>query len=255
MNMIDLKRLGSLALFAALASGCAVSADGAGGALDNSAAENGDEEPNIKPFAAFEDENLGKVEFVEYEPGELLVSVVTSSHDAEELLGTKGIAELYETLIGEPLPERFESAIESDEKQEAGEDDVVIEGESDGVDVDLKLADGDGSVEDHPNTAEWEFLDYHCDGTMLWCWTNRTGSGSYQNWAKRQTSTVIPYRGTVTHRMQAKNVWNNWKTVRTNTVAAGQKSYIWAYSNVARSKKSEVYNASGDGYHFSGHKR
>jgi hypothetical protein len=85
----------------------------------------------------------------------------------------------------------------------------------------------------------------------LYCWTSRTGSGSVTRNSLSMYTYLNTYAGgQVTHELEYRNVWGNWVTYVSQTVAVGSVSYI-ARSGIWSDRRTSISLASGDSYHVS----
>jgi hypothetical protein len=245
----------SFALLAFTACGAAGQSDdtwNADAPADELEAEASDDAPALEPFASFESKEFGKVQFFEPEQGELLVSVV-APEGAGERANEMHPVELYEQLAGESLPERFAalSAIH-------GEDHDFEDADADPGSLyyetpekpGLQLLGSDLTKE---NISEDGFISKYCSkSSTRWCWPSRTNTSYYQKRTDYMWSYAYPYVGTITHRLQRKNTWGNWKTLYSHSVPTGYTSYLGNVTGPAYTHESKVYDASGDAYHHSG---
>lgn len=198
----------------------------------------------------------------------------TSAHNALDIQFMEGLTpvEMYQLLSGEedvpaalreaqnqgvqrsaqfresdePLPKRWhEKSVQSDTQQNDEEQRFV-----------KSLCLPGGCPEPPVGSGEW-FRKYHCgwSDAFCTCQTNRTGSGAIVKKSQEMHSTVYPYRGTVTHKLEYRScgflgLFCSYHHNITRDVAQGWVSHIKAWGS-DRHRRASMLNADADGFHWS----
>ena len=222
---------------------------------------NEDTEPSKSVEANSKMENLiaqidlgakGYVDFVETEPGEIIVDATIASPEIlpdDELTPVA----LYEYVSGEAAPEQLVAAYHKVE-QGLGSDDVQNRDEDllAGAIIDTKHE----SIGAKLDISASEFQRRFCPGRFTgnkvpdygYCLLNRTNTTKITRGNCYSMYTYAsPYRGTIRHRLRYKS-GGKWVVFRDKNVLQGYWSYIAQYGS-KRGRESTVFEAAGDGYH------
>ncbi len=238
------------------------SADSAQAADEPRALEETAESEDIvtEPFASFETPEYGMVQFSEPEPGSLLVIARRQGGTEQDLtFNSETLAKLYEQGVGEPLPERFSFISEVAPPNEEQALDADPEAELQEPVAAPERLDGPtdrGLLNVYPeNITDTQFVQQYCQsGLYAYCWIWGTGSSWSRHKAKAIYGIAHAVGGRMTHRVQYRNIWGNWKTPYSVTLEANETSYYGFITSEKRYKESRVYNAgtAGDIYHHAG---
>ncbi|WP_159710398.1 hypothetical protein [Geminicoccus flavidas] len=104
------------------------------------------------------------------------------------------------------------------------------------------------------DTGSWFNSNYCAKSgfTYSYCWLYRTGDGYVQRRSNWIRSIAYPYRGNVQHKLEYETCtlfWCRWNTFLSATVLQGH--WNWQSANGNFNYKASLYEAAGDGWHFS----
>lgn len=201
------------------------------------------------------------VEFHEPLPGEMVAIYVGKDESFRDMFegldrGTMTHVGLYEAISGAEAPAAL---AEAEARLVAARQEVAefprTQDEPDRAVVPSAAVNDSLSVEmgsTRSNLTATDFSGTYCPNGWgyLYCWTNRTGSASVTRTTISMYTYLNPYRGSVNHKLQYKNIWGNWVTYVSQTVPEDNISYI-SRSGIWSTRRTKVTQASGDGYHVS----
>jgi hypothetical protein len=195
----------------------------------------------IQPIVELDLGAEGSIQFYEVDSEEILVTGLFNSKETALDLDGKNSLEVYEYFTGDEAPDVLQqayadvqAAMMTDTNTTGGNMDVIPPQNND-----TRMSGSEFQSRYCPFGANFDFI---------YCWVNCTNDYTIQLKVHDMYNRIHADNGSIGayHKYYK---WPRWRTVVNTTLLQGQT--LWTYSSgIRRSRKTRVYNGSGDNWHL-----